>query len=88
MVCVLCLFGGLEYFLTCSYRGFGGYGRLGHRDNKDVHEPTAVEMFSFEPPPPNPDLPKFLQRQQPKFRGFSIACGGKKIMCVLLIGCN
>lgn len=55
--------------------GFGGYGRLGHKDNKDHHLPTPVELFNFVPPPPNPSLPKFMQRVQPKIRAKRIACG-------------
>jgi len=55
--------------------GFGAYGRLGHNDNKNQMEPTAVELFSFEPPPPRPDIPKFLQAMQPKIRASKITCG-------------
>ncbi|CAK9109956.1 Protein RCC2, partial [Durusdinium trenchii] len=55
--------------------GFGAYGRLGHKDNKNHMEPTAVELFSAEPPPLNPDIPKFMQHQQPKIRGTQIAAG-------------
>mmetsp|Transcript_17856 Transcript_17856/g.28938 ORF Transcript_17856/g.28938 Transcript_17856/m.28938 type:complete len:520 (+) Transcript_17856:111-1670(+) len=55
--------------------GFGAYGRLGHKDNKNQMEPMAVELFSFVPPPLKPDVPAFMQHQQPKIRGVSIACG-------------
>jgi hypothetical protein len=42
--------------------GFGGYGRLGHKDNKDQFEPLAIEKFSDEPPPPDESLPSFMRR--------------------------
>jgi len=62
--------------------GFGAYGRLGHGDNKDQMEPLAVELFSFEPPPPDPNVPKFMQRQQPQIRGAQIACGNTSTFVV------
>ena len=55
--------------------GFGAYGRLGHNDNKDQFEPMAVDLFSYEPPPPRVDIPKFMQHQSPKVRATQITCG-------------
>ncbi|GBG31733.1 Protein RCC2 [Hondaea fermentalgiana] len=62
--------------------GFGGFGRLGHGDNKDHFEPTAVELFSMEPPPLDPNIPKFMQNQQPKIRGTQITCGSTSTFVV------
>ena len=56
--------------------GFGGYGRLGHGDVKNALEPRAVELFSKVSPPPDPNLPSFMQRKVPEVRASVITCGG------------
>eukprot|EP00511_Aplanochytrium_stocchinoi_P005208 CAMPEP_0204830374 /NCGR_PEP_ID=MMETSP1346-20131115/8500_1 /ASSEMBLY_ACC=CAM_ASM_000771 /TAXON_ID=215587 /ORGANISM="Aplanochytrium stocchinoi, Strain GSBS06" /LENGTH=507 /DNA_ID=CAMNT_0051960567 /DNA_START=80 /DNA_END=1603 /DNA_ORIENTATION=- len=63
--------------------GFGAYGRLGLKNNKDQHQPEPIEIFHEEPPPPNPDLPKFMQRQVPKIRAKKITCGGTSSFAVV-----
>ena len=62
--------------------GYGAYGRLGLKDNKNRMEPEAVEVFSHEPPPPDPSLPKFMQRQVPKVRAQRISCGSSSTFAV------
>mmetsp|Transcript_1707 Transcript_1707/g.2426 ORF Transcript_1707/g.2426 Transcript_1707/m.2426 type:complete len:456 (+) Transcript_1707:157-1524(+) len=63
--------------------GFGAYGRLGLKTNKDQYTPQAIELFHEEPPPPNPDLPKFMQRQAPKIRAKQITCGDSASFAVV-----
>lgn len=63
--------------------GFGGYGRLGQSDNKDRYEPTPVDLFHQIPPPPNPNVPKFMQRQTPKVRATRMACGASASYAVV-----
>lgn len=55
--------------------GFGGYGRLGQGDAKDRLKPEPILAFCNEPAPPNPNIPAFAQRIQPKLRAIHIACG-------------
>jgi len=62
--------------------GFGGYGRLGHGDVKNALEPKAVELFSKVNPPPNPDLPSFMQRVIPNVRASQIAVGGSATFAI------
>jgi hypothetical protein len=47
----------------------------GHGDNKDKFSPEPVAFFCAVPPPPNPSIPLFAQRAQPKIRALKIACG-------------
>ena len=63
--------------------GFGGYGRLGHNDNKDRFSPEPIAAFAVEPPPPNPNLPAFMQRAQPRLRAADVSCGAA---CTYAIG--
>jgi len=55
--------------------GFGGYGRLGLGDVKNQFTAQAIPLFCAVPPPPNPNIPVFAQRVQPKIRAAKIACG-------------
>lgn len=74
--------------------GFGGFGRLGHKDNKDQFRPLAVELFSHTPPPPDESVPAFLRRTQPPVRGEQITCGstssfvvtGEPYNCLYMFG--
>lgn len=47
------------------------------------YTPQAIELFHEEPPPPNPDLPKFMQRQAPKIRAKQITCGDSASFAVV-----
>lgn len=55
--------------------GFGGYGRLGHKDNKDQMTPKAVEYFHKEETPIDTSLPSFMQRRIPPVRATAVCCG-------------
>ena len=55
--------------------GFGGYGQLGHGDNKNQMEPKAIAFFNNDVPEKPPGVPSFLWRPPPKVRAISIASG-------------
>lgn len=63
--------------------GFGGYGRLGHKDNKDQMAPKAVKLFHEEEKPVDLNLPKFMQRRVPPTRATAIGCGASASFAVV-----
>eukprot|EP00924_Labyrinthula_sp_SR-Ha-C_P009688 maker-scaffold_22-snap-gene-3.51-mRNA-1 protein AED:0.01 eAED:0.01 QI:102/1/1/1/1/1/3/104/491 len=63
--------------------GFGGYGRLGHKDNKNQFQPKALMTFHDEEKKPDLSLPTFMQRTVPATRATKIACGGSSSFAVL-----
>lgn len=55
--------------------GFGGYGALGHTDNKNQLLPKKLDFFSFVAPPKPDNVPKFLWRPKPSYRATQISSG-------------
>ena len=61
--------------------GFGGYGRLGHRDNKDQMTPEAIEMFA-QPPPSEAETSSLVGGRRAVLRARYVTCGSTSTFIV------